>query len=138
MVVALLTAGIASCSPTTLPKTTLWSANLQPTTPAGVKGTLGAVVQGGVTRGSITLSLGDPGATYVWRISSGDCSSEGSLFGGRGVYTPLTAGDGGTAEAEASIAAELSSSASYAARIAEEIAGGSGQVLACGELSQTN
>ncbi|MCG6957569.1 MAG: hypothetical protein LJF04_16385 [Gemmatimonadetes bacterium] len=86
----------------------------------------------------MSLSLGNPGATYVWRISSGDCSSEGNIFGGRAVYQALTAGDRGTAEAAASIAGELSSGAGYAARIAEESAGGGGQVLACGELWQTN
>jgi hypothetical protein len=116
----------------------LWSADLQPTSPGGVKGSLGALVQGGVTQASITLSFGDPGVTYVWRISSGDCASEGALFGGRAVYSALTAGDSGTGEAEASIAGELSSGASYAARIAESSTGGTGQVLACGELRPTN
>lgn len=134
--VVLLAPGLVSCSPTTLPATTLWAADVQPVTPGGVRGTLGGVVQGGVTQVSMTLSLGDPGATYGWRISSGDCASEGTLFGGRAVYQDMVAGDAGTAEADAAIAGELGSGSGYAARIVDST-GASEQVLACGELRQT-
>lgn len=134
--VLVLAAGAASCSPTTLPATTLWAADLDPLTPAGVKGTLGAVSQAGQTRVSLTLSLGDPGATYVWRIAEGDCSAEGALVAGKAVYPTIVAGSGGGGDAEAGLAGELMSGTSYASRIALQATGGE-QVVSCGKLRQT-
>ena len=132
----ILAAAMASCSPTVLPSTSLWSADLAPTTPAGVTGMLGALSRSGSTEFSMQVNLGESGTTYLWRVSHGDCGTEGSLVAGKAVYPAMVASDGGSASADAVVAGELTSGEGYAARILRDSGGGE-QVLACGVLHQT-
>lgn len=134
----LLAGGGASCSPTILPGPTLWSANLSAVPPSSVQGTLGAVSQAGATKASMDLRLGEAGVTYEWRMSEGDCSSEGQLVGGRAAYPALVASTTGSATADATLPGDLTSGGSYAARILQVPAGGTEQVVACGVLKQTS
>jgi hypothetical protein len=133
----LLVGGVASCSPTILPGPTIWSANLSAVPPSSVEGTLGAVSQAGATKASMDLRLGESGVTYGWRMAEGDCSSEGTLVGGRAAYPDLVASATGSAEAEATLPGDLTSGGSYAARIVQVSTGGTEQVVACGVLQQT-
>lgn len=136
--ILLLAGGVASCSPTILRGPTIWSANVNAVPPSSVEGTLGAVSQAGGTKASMDLRLGESGVTYGWRMAEGDCSSEGTLVGGRAAYPALVAGTTGAAEAEATLSGELKSGGSYAARILQVSAGGTEQVVACGVLQRTN
>ena len=135
--ILLLAGGVASCSPTILPGPTLWSANLSAVPPSSVEGTLGVVSQAGATKASMDLRLGESGVTYEWRMAEGDCSSEGTLVGGRAAYPVLVAGTTGSADANATLPGELTSGGSYAARIIQVSTGGAEQVMACGVLQQT-
>lgn len=132
-----LVGGAASCSATVLPVATLWTAAVESLTPAGVTGTLGVVSQAGETRASMQVNVGESGATYGWRMSEGDCSSEGNLVAGRAAYPKLEIGSGGTASADATLAGELTSGGSYAARIYQDTGAGGELVLACGKMVQT-
>jgi hypothetical protein len=133
----LLATGMASCSPTVLPTATLWSANLRQEGSGGIQGTLGVVSQNGSTRASMSLTFGQSGITYLWRIATGDCASEGEIVGGRAAYPPLVPGDSGGDAEYAVLAGELTSGGSYAARILEDTGNGSEQVAACSALVQT-
>lgn len=133
---SLLAGASTSCTPTVLPATTIWSANLEPLTPAGVKGIAAVVSQFGETRASMQVNLGEAGATYLWRMSEGDCTTEGDIVAGRAAYPLLNVSASGAADADATLAGELTSGGSYAARIVDD-SGSSEQVLACGVLVQT-
>jgi hypothetical protein len=130
--------GLASCSPTVLPLTTLWSADVRPSSPGagGIRGTLGVVAEPDRTTASMQLTGGEPGVTYLWRMSVGDCTSEGALLGGHAVYQVLVPADNGIANGDAAFSEHLEAEGSYAARILQDA--GNGEVtLGCGELTRT-
>jgi hypothetical protein len=133
----ILAAGAGSCSPAVLGTATLWSANVNASTPGGIQATLGVVSQFGQTRASLSMRFGEPDSTYDWRMAQGDCASEGKLVGGRAAYPDLAADSTGAASANAVVSGTLTAGGSYAARILQT-SGGTEQVVACGVMQQTN
>ena len=127
---------LAACQSTTAPVITTWSGDLTPEPPHFVSGRVAAVTQFGRTQISLQMEEGEPGLDYRWRVNAGTCQQEGEIQGGPASYPPLTPSEPGTASGETTVAEIFRSGDAYAARIFLEN-GGSEEIVACGELSQT-
>ena len=127
--------GVACDSPTD-PTPSVWEADLAPTSPAGVAGSIAAATQAGRTEASILIENAEPATTYDWRINRGTCEEEGTIAGGQAVYPELTTDQNGSGTEETSFAELLQDNGAYAARVLLPASGGGGTVVACGELER--
>ena len=127
-----------SCSDSTTPLYAFWEGTLSPIRPSFVSGRVVAVTQQGKTDIGINMENGEPGLTYGWRVDSGGCEEVGTIQGGPAAYPPLAPGQGGSASAQTSVAPLFKPGKRFAARIFHNGAGGSEEVVACGELEETS
>lgn len=125
---------LSACSDSAAPLYSFWEGSLTPVLPGFVEGGVVAVTQHGKTDIGITIENGDPGVVYGWRIDSGSCQSPGEIQGGPASYPPLIPGQGGSASAETSIRSLFRPGEELAGRVFRSAAGGSEQVVACGNL----
>mgnify|MGYP001828187286 CR=1 FL=1 len=128
---------LSACSDSTGPIFTFWEGTLEPIRPSLVGGRVVAVTQHGRTDVGINMEDGDPGTTYAWRVDSGTCQEEGIIQGGAAQYPLLLPGHGGSDSAEATLSALFKSGKQFAGRISRVNEDGSEQVVACGELEET-
>ncbi len=124
---------VAGCTPATAPAPTTWEATLTSHTP--LSGTVAVVSRSDRIRAGIDIEGAVPGAAYDWRLAEGTCEEPGGLIGGRAVYPTLTAGETGSASAEAVIAGTLRPDGTYHAALLTT-APDNGTVIACGALEQ--
>lgn len=129
---------LGSCSDATGPILTFWEGDLDPIRPSFVGGRVVAVTQHGRTLAGIAIEDGEPGVTYGWRIDSGTCAEPGEIQGGPVAYPPLLPGQSGSASAETSLSALFKSGRRFAGRVFLTLAGGSEQIVACGNLDETS
>lgn len=128
---------LAGCKDSSAPILTFWEGTLVPVRPSVVGGRVVAVTQHGRTDVGISIEDGESGVTYEWRVDSGTCEQPGVIQGGRASYPPLQPGASGTASGETSLSALFKPNKEFAARVLRSPDGGSGQIVACGDLEQT-
>lgn len=129
-------AWLAGCDTGTNPVQTRWEADLQPVPPAIVGGQVAAVTQFGRTQASIHITHGEPGSAYAWTINAGTCGSVGETQGGDAAYPVLTAGESGSASADAVLAAVFRPDQAFVARVILQGEGTQETVVACGALQE--
>ena len=127
---------VLACTSVTAPLFTSWEGTLQPIFPNVEGGRVAAVTQFGRTQASILFQEGDPEITYGWRINAGTCQEEGEIQGGRAAYPPLVPSEVGSTSAEVTLSTEFKNGRQFSGRVYIQGAGGSDQVVACGELEQ--
>jgi hypothetical protein len=127
---------LGGCQDATAPVITTWEGTLTPEPPQVLSGRVAAVSQFGRTIISIQVEDAEPDLVYGWRINAGSCQSEGSLQGGSASYPPLSPGESGTASGETTLPGLFRSGESYAAWVYLS-EGASQEIVACGELEQT-
>lgn len=123
---------LAGCSSPTYDPPILWEATLSPIPPAIVRGTAGAVAQGGRTRATISIRQGDEGQAYEWGVYAGTCQDRGALQGGRAVYSTLTPSSTGSASQDVALSTVLDPDREYAVWLTQGPA--EATPMACGEL----
>lgn len=136
--ILIVTPFLGSCSDSSAPLLAFWGGDLNPIRPSLVSGRVVAVSQHGKTDIGINIQEGEAGATYGWRIDSGSCDEPGSIRGGPASYPPLVASQGGSASAEASVAALFKPGKLFAARVYLPTGPGTEQIVACGNLEETS
>jgi hypothetical protein len=127
---------LAGCNTGTNPVQTRWEADLEPVPPAIVGGQVAAVTQFGRTHASIQITHGEPGSTYAWRLNAGTCASVGETQGGEAAYPILTAGESGSASADAVLSAVFRPDQVLVARVILQSEGNQETVVACGALQE--
>ncbi len=123
---------MAGCSSPTFDAPVLWQATLSPISTATVRGTAGAVVQGGRTRATIAIRQADEGQAYGWGIYSGTCENPGVLQGGAAVFTPLTPSSTGSASDKVALSRVLDPERDYAVWVRQGDT--TATPVACGDL----
>lgn len=127
-----------ACDTTTEPITTFWEGALTPVLPGTVSGRVVALTRAGRTQASIVIEDADAEVPHRWRISEGDCASEGELQGGTATYTELVPSSGGTASGDAVLSNLFRSGQTFAARVIRTPDGGPDVLVSCGELLETD
>lgn len=115
---------------------TAWQAELVGP-PTGVGGSIAALSQPGRTHASVGIQRGMPGQRYAWRLEQGSCQTPGTIVGAAAVYPTMTAGEDGSAAAEAYLSRTLGSGP-YTGRVLLVSADGSQSSVACGVLQRAN
>jgi len=129
-----VTVFLVACSSSVEPILTRWEGELAPVPPGDIFGQFAAVSQFGRTQVSIAIQGMETGASYGWRIDSGNCHEDGTMQGGPTLYPPLVLGEDASASADAVLPTVFRAENAYAARVFLSGEGGGEQITACGNL----
>ena len=129
---------VAGCLSTTeVPDTLFWEGSflLEANGPAGMTGDAAMVALAAQTRVGVGLAGAPADASYGWLLRRGRCSAPGTAEAPASVFPALDPGSQGGIEAEAVIQRRLTGT-EYAVQVVEN-ADGTGDVLACADLTRT-
>jgi hypothetical protein len=114
-----------------------WSANLAPQGGTNVSGT--ATVEGkdaSSTHATVSITGGDPGATYPWHVHSGKCGDNGAVVGQASAYTPIKIDKSGKGKVDVTLPFAIPDNGSYYINI-HHSSTDMGTIVSCGNLAMS-
>lgn len=113
-----------------------WSAKLAPQGGTKVSGTV-SVEPGkdaSSTHATVTITDGDPGATYPWHVHSGKCGDNGGVVGQASAYTPIKIDKSGKGKVDVTLPFAIPDNGAYYVNI-HHSPSDMGTIVSCGDMS---